>query len=305
MSRLLSYFGYLVVGLIATVAVACSAAEDPTVPAERAPTASPTQTATVAPIPTGTPEPTVSPTRAATVAPAPTATQEPTVSPTQAAAAAPTLTKTPEPTPTHAPTPTAAYDSSENMFRLFSGWDHNPDDSLEAVSLAIANNDKSMVPLMIEMLRFFDDLDVLIETRSALSVITGREQIHASGAWNNWMEWLGKNADEYRPPDGYVQWKSMLMSLIDPRLGEFLAPAAQGSRINVFEIAWGGVRPDGIPDLQNAPVVSAGEQDYLHPSDRVFGVSINGEHRAYPLRIVNAHEMANDVLGGEPIALAY
>ena len=29
------------------------------------------------------------------------------------------------------------------------------------------------------------------------------------------------------------------MSLIDPRLGEFLAPAAQGSRINVFEIAWG------------------------------------------------------------------
>ena len=41
MSRLLSYFGYLVVGLIAAVAVACSAAEDPTVPAESAPTASP------------------------------------------------------------------------------------------------------------------------------------------------------------------------------------------------------------------------------------------------------------------------
>ena len=86
------------------------------------------------------------------------------------------------------------------MFRLFSGWDHNPDDSLEAVSLAIANNDKSMVPLMIEMLRFFDDLDVLIETRSALSVITGREQIHASGAWNNWMEWLGKKRRRVSSP---------------------------------------------------------------------------------------------------------
>ncbi len=119
------------------------------------------------------------------------------------------------------------------------------------------------------------------------------------------MEWLGKNADEYRPPDGYVRWKSELMSLIDPRFGEFLDPAAQGSRINVSEIAWGGVRPDGIPDLQNAPILPASEQDYLQPSDRVFGVSINGEHRAYPLRIVNAHEMANDVLGGEPIALAY
>ena len=119
------------------------------------------------------------------------------------------------------------------------------------------------------------------------------------------MEWLAKNADQYAPPDGYLQWKIALMSQVDPRFGEFLAPAEQGSRINLSEIAWGGVRPDGIPDLQNAPVVYAHEQDYLQPSDRVFGVSINGDHRAYPLRIVNAHEMANDVLGGEPIALAY
>ena len=145
----------------------------------------------------------------------------------------------------------------------------------------------------------------MIETNKALSALTGQEFGQDLDAWNKWMEWLGKNGDEYRPPDGYVQWKSALMSLIDPRFGEFLAPAAQGSRINVFEIAWGGVRPDGIPDLQTPPVVAAGDQDYLRPSDRVFGVSINGEHRAYPLRIVNAHEMVNDVVGGEPIALAY
>ena len=132
-------------------------------------------------------------------------------------------------------------------------------------------------------------------------VQSGRLDSTGMSGWSGWA----RNADEYGPPNGYVRWKSALMSLIDPRFGEFLAPAAQGSRINVFEIAWGGVRPDGIPDLQNAPIVSADEQDYLLPSDRVFGVSINGEHRAYPLRIVNAHEMANDVLGGEPIALAY
>ena len=197
------------------------------------------------------------------------------------------------------------YDSSENMYRLFSGRDHNPDDSLEAIALAIANKDKSMVPVMIEMLRFFEDYVPRIESRKALIAITGREVEGNEGLWKNWMEWLVRNADEYQPPAGYLEWKIVLMSLIDPRFAEFLAPAAEGSRINVFEIAWGGVRPDGIPDLQNAPVVSAEEQDYLQASDRVFGVSINGEHRAYPLRIVNAHEMANDVLGGEPIALAY
>ena len=95
------------------------------------------------------------------------------------------------------------------------------------------------------------------------------------------------------------------MTPISYRFEEYLAPAENGSRINLFEIAWGGVRPDGIPPLEQAPVVAADAQDYLLPSDRVFGVSINGAHRAYPLRIVNAHEMANDILGGEPIALAY
>ena len=68
---------------------------------------------------------------------------------------------------------------------------------------------------------------------------------------------------------------------------------------------WGGVRKDGIPDLTNPRLLTPEQAIYLRPSDRVFGVSINGEHRAYPLRILNAHEMANDVLGGVHFALAY
>ena len=68
---------------------------------------------------------------------------------------------------------------------------------------------------------------------------------------------------------------------------------------------WGGVWKDGIPDLKNPPHLPPDRADYLNREDRVFGVSINGEHRAYPLRVMNAHEMANDVLGGEPFALAY
>ena len=37
----------------------------------------------------------------------------------------------------------------------------------------------------------------------------------------------------------------------------------------------------------------------------VFGILINGEARAYPLRIMDQHEMANDIVGGEPLSLAY
>ena len=280
MSKLFRHFGTLAVGLFAAVAVGCAGSGDSPEPDESTSTPSPTQTATAAPALTETPEPTAA------------------VTPTQ-----PGLTS--EPTATQAPTTETGYNSTDNMYRLFSGRDQDRDDTQEAITLAVANNDRSMVPVLIEMLRFFGDRELVIETNAALSALSGYLLMGGSSPWSEWMEWLGKNADDYHPPDGYVQWKSDLMSLIDPRFGEFLAPAEQGSRINVAEIAWGGVRPDGIPDLQNSPVLPASEQGYLQPSDRVFGVSINGEHRAYPLRIVNAHEMANDTLGGEPIALAY
>ena len=147
---------------------------------------------------------------------------------------------------------------TRTCIRLFSGRDHSPEETREAITLTVANNDKSMVPLLIEMLRFFGDWDLVIETNTALSVITGREFGDVSGAWNEWMEWLGKNADEYRPPDGYVRWKSELMSLIDPRFGEFLAPAEQGSRINVC-LDCVGRRPAGRdPGPSERPEPSGG-----------------------------------------------
>ena len=117
------------------------------------------------------------------------------------------------------------------------------------------------------------------------------------------MEWLGKHS-EVHPPEGYAAWKGRLLSIIDPRIGEFFYEGVK-TRIRLEEIVWGGVLKDRIPDLTNPPVVSPEEATYLLPSDRVFGLSINGEHRAYPLRILNPHEMANDVVGDVAIALAY
>ena len=119
------------------------------------------------------------------------------------------------------------------------------------------------------------------------------------------MEWLGKHRADFPPPEEYAAWKANLLSQIDPRFGLFLRTAKETSRIDLTEVVWGGVIPDGIPALRNPPILFPEEADYLGPGERVFGVSINGEHRAYPLRITNPHEMVNDVLGGEPISLAW
>ena len=44
---------------------------------------------------------------------------------------------------------------------------------------------------------------------------------------------------------------------------------------------------------------------YLVTTDRVIGVEIGGVARAYPLRLLNAHEVCNDVLADVPIAVTY
>ena len=44
---------------------------------------------------------------------------------------------------------------------------------------------------------------------------------------------------------------------------------------------------------------------YIRGKDRVFGVYINGDARAYPHRILDWHEMTNDVVGETPVSLSY
>ena len=227
-----------------------------------------------------------------------------TVSP--AATASPT-----SPVPTAVPNPSAvrspsarrsAYAPNATMFRLFSGPDQLFEDTLGSLDEAATAGDTAQVPVIIELMRMIPARELLIEGSRALSGLTGED---FGTNTTEWTRWLGKHASEYQPPDRYLEWKITLMSLVDPRFADLLGQASEGVRIDLTEVVWGGVHVDGIPPLEHAPTVPAAEAAYLNPDDRVFGVSINGEQRAYPLRIINAHEMANDTLGGEPISLAY
>lgn len=90
----------------------------------------------------------------------------------------------------------------------------------------------------------------------------------------------------------------------------FSSPVKNGfdlanSTIPVGEIFNGGPPRDGIPSIDNPKFISAGEADYLKPADRVLGVEINGKARAYPIRILNWHEIVNDVHNSKPIAVTF
>jgi hypothetical protein len=68
----------------------------------------------------------------------------------------------------------------------------------------------------------------------------------------------------------------------------------------------GGVGQDGIPSIDEPSIRErdAGDE-FLDADDPVFGVSRNGEYRAYPQYILVWHEIVNDELGGEPISVTY
>ena len=208
------------------------------------------------------------------------------------------------------PTPASDYDSSANMYLLISGERHPASSTLAALGQARAHRDASQVPVLVEFMRFREANDVRGAIAQALRELTGERFGEDTDGWLQWSEWLGNHLDDYPPPDGYVEWKVNLLSeLVSERFRDFLGTAESTARIDLREVVWGGVGPDGIPDLNSPNVIDPSEDrqaaDYLLDEDRVFGVSINGEHRAYPLRILARHEMANDVVGGEQIALAF
>lgn len=66
----------------------------------------------------------------------------------------------------------------------------------------------------------------------------------------------------------------------------------------------GGPPKDGIPAIDNPKFIPAAQAS-LQPDDRVLALKRNGIARAYPVRILNWHEVVNDRIGAEPIVVTY
>lgn len=71
------------------------------------------------------------------------------------------------------------------------------------------------------------------------------------------------------------------------------------------EILSGGPPKDGIPALLNPHFIKAGEAHFLDPDDVIIGVVSGGKAKAYPIKILNWHEVVNDAINGIPIAVTF
>ena len=173
------------------------------------------------------------------------------------------------------------------------------EDTVDALNLIESTWRPSYLPMALEIMRLSRNPAVSAALVQSIENGTGERHGYDLGAWQQAM-W---NAPEVRHPR-YPAFKGALYSLIDPRFAAYFDEVGE-PLIRLDEIAWGGVRQDGIPPLRNPSMISVEEADYLEDGHIVFGVSVNGDARAYPKRILGWHEMFVDTVGGVPVAGVY
>jgi len=165
---------------------------------------------------------------------------------------------------------------------------------------ATERQDTDMVAALIYTLRY-------LEAQKRPAVVKTLRKLTGQRLGDHWFKWVvwQQQQQELVPFDGFDVFLSALFANIDKKFSDYIYPGVE-HRIRLEEIVWGGAAAGtGIPTLTNPQLISAVKATYLAGNEKVFGVAINGDARAYPYRIMDWHEMLNDVVGGVPVTLAY
>ena len=183
---------------------------------------------------------------------------------------------------------------------------------LSVYEAVAASGDLLYIAPLIDLAYFARSQQLSEAVIGTLNRLTGENM-----GWQAYFEWAGAN--DIALPPYYDEFKGQALStFVDPEFTRFFQPGVIATAaINMIEPVWGGVSVDGIPSLVNARQISPAEardegfqfvdfcrlDDCSYPAsdELVFGLSFDGDSRAYPLRLLNWHEMFNDVIGSAPL----
>ena len=100
--------------------------------------------------------------------------------------------------------------------------------------------------------------------------------------------------------DEPTQQVTVASALDDPQDESFPDPL-----IDLDDLLSGGPPPDGIPALDDPKFDTASEVDWLEDDEPLLSLTLGGETRGYPLRVMTWHEIANDTVGDVPVTVTY
>ena len=75
--------------------------------------------------------------------------------------------------------------------------------------------------------------------------------------------------------------------------------------VPLAEVQPGGPPKDGIPAVDDPAAIPVARETRLDDREPVLSLTLGGESRAWPIRYLMWHEIANDRLGGVPIAVTF
>lgn len=112
-------------------------------------------------------------------------------------------------------------------------------------------------------------------------------------------------------PEGAKQRAELKGNGVDvPSYGFDLSKLAEG--VNPNEIRATALRRNEVPVMKNPGHITVaqnkelkGYEKYVLPTDRVVGVVNGGFARAYPIQVMQVHQIANDALGNQLIVVYY
>ena len=290
--------------VLALTAAACSSDPGETAPADSGPSVPSTSAVTV-PDEAG-PEETEPDT------PAPSTTQTPSTIPPGALVTSDgfVIPDAPE-----VPTGPASAELAADLETLFVALEENRLDNIALLDSA-DHGDPRAAWLYVDILRFVGSFEQAQYPVAAFETATGVSLPAPAfgGGWKTATDFLIA-WDLPALPD-YDEYKRRLFTTIEPGWTPFFEDP--GATIDWRFVSWGGVfiddRPLGvvdgcprgcIPALDDPAVTDAAGGDWYDDDAIVFGVTINGESRAYPKHQMETHEMINDTLGGRRLGIPY
>lgn len=195
---------------------------------------------------------------------------------------------------------------AETVERIIDRLPHpDPDD----LALIGASGDSRLAWLLVDFLQFHVVGDSVRAAQQSLSALA-RIEISSPLDWITAADHL--IAEDVPAYPGYVAHKRAIFASVDERWAPFFD---ESGPIDYRLWAWGSVfiddrPPDDAGDCHGCiPALdhpqSTVDGDWYPADGVVLGVTIGGEARAYPLHIMQVHEMVNDRLGGREFALPF
>ncbi len=189
------------------------------------------------------------------------------------------------------------------------GWNEEQDLALAVIAQSA---DPRLAWLISDMMRFTWRMSFDRDLAQAAATLLGLELETLSltpqqEITNHLMAW------DVPSFPGYLEFKRTIYTSVIPGWERIFVEGDIDWRL----VSWGGVQIDDrpydttddvcncIPAADNPEVSSAEEATWLEDDDIVFGIEVNGEHRAYPRQIMEVREMVNDTLGGRDLAVPY